>query len=93
MKKNAIETARETGTKMAEYLNAHPEDAQRPALTPLGVAMFGLEVGDVIRAGYDEDEDVGTVTAIDGDMVTVAWHNGTRTTQHIDALDLRDEND
>lgn len=46
-----------------------------------------LTVGNHVEGGEtDEDYDTGTVVAVDGDMVTVAWSNGERTTTESSAL-------
>lgn len=45
-------------------------------------AEVTLSVGDAVCAGRpgSEDYDEGTVQAVDGEAVTVAWSNGERTT-------------
>jgi FKBP-type peptidyl-prolyl cis-trans isomerase 2 len=44
------------------------------------------EVGDQVSAGEEEDHADGVVHAVDGDMVTVAWDDGSKTTQRWTAL-------
>lgn len=50
--------------------------------------MDEIKVGDKVAAGKEgtEDYDTGTVVAVDGDQVTVAWTAGVRTTQSADLL-------
>ena len=61
-----------------------PVDDTAPALARY--PMIGV-IGVRVAAGdTDDDHDTGRVVARDGDQVTVAWDNGTRTTQHFSLL-------
>jgi hypothetical protein len=46
-----------------------------------------LTEGDRIEAGKGEDRETGNVLAVDGDMVTVGWDSGVRTTQTVAELE------
>lgn len=52
--------------------------------------VSGVQVGDIVRAAPEscapEDDEPGTVVAVNGAWADVAWESGTRSTVRIDGL-------
>lgn len=57
-------------------------------LTLEGVTEWDVQVGQWVTAGEGDDLEAGQVTAVRGDLATVAWHQGTSTTTEIEGLTI-----
>lgn len=54
-------------------------------MTQTAIQTHEFETGDRVTGVYD-DTDIGTVTEIDGDQITVAWDSHVTTTQSASVL-------
>lgn len=74
------------GDEDGEYVVEVDGVEYRVDVTTVGAPEIGLRV----EAGEGDDYDQGTIVAIDGDQITVAWDTLVRTTQSARLLTLID---
>jgi len=53
-------------------------------------ARFAMQSWTTVEAGIGEDHDTGRIISIDGNMATIAWNSGVRTTCPISDLIVAD---